>query len=1790
MGQGFSLATPSAGSATIDVAQLQDVQYERSIGNGRFMKSIRGRHENGVVLVKVLVKPFADVNLSEYKRKIIKQRKALAQVPNALAFQRIIETETNGYLVRQYQYSSLYDRLSTRPFLEEIEKKWLAFQLLCALRDCHARDVYHGDIKAQNVLVTSWNWLYLTDFSSSFKPVLLPDDNPGDFSYFFDTSGRRTCYIAPERFYVVGKDPQPKAEMTWAMDVFSAGCVIAQMFLESELFSLAQLFKYRLGEYDPVATSLSVISDQDVRDMIAHMIQVDPEKRYSADQYLQFWKGKVFPSYFYSFLHQYMELITDPSSGINPMSGSQKNMGESDDRIDRVFSDFDKISYFLGYQVEKRTLASELPPPHLGLGHFPVRLSLASHNMPVSADLEPPEDDGTLIFLTLIVSSLRTTARASSRVRACDILLAFAERLTDEAKLDRVLPYLMTLLRWDEADIVVVSAIRTITQLLQLVRMPTPINSHVLVEYVLPRMELALGSRSRAASPLVRATYASCIGSLASTGQRFLEIASSLRADNSMPIADPEVEPGLEAEVNIESVFDSAGRELFEMLESHTKQLVEDPDVHVRRAFLTSVPELCMFFQEHSNEILLTHLNTYFNDRDWTLKSAFFDAVVGITTFIGSTSLEEFMLPLIVQALADPEEFVVRAALHSLAQVAGLGLLSRAKLWELTDVSGRLTMHPNIWIREAAAEFLAMAAKFLDPADVRCILIPLLKPYLKVASLVDVSELGILDCLRKPLFRAVFDQAIAWASQADRGVFWQPLRRARSSSLGQSNGLPAGSSQDTGANLLLAKAARSDEDKQWLEKLRNLGLKAEDEPKLVALREYIWRTARAKGRDAEAPTLNGLVSLKALGVTPQTVFFNDAPLKDSSIVPDLNSPPGPYTIAEALLDASMTLGDSVARRRQAALNGHGGRVHSVGPRMSRAARRALSPGGSERGGSTRPRGDSPLTRGGGTGDEELLLRDGLYSIRRGVRQQASALSLLDRKDGSNKSTAETGTSDANAFGEVEGPFIQASPESVGDVDEGRTASRQSRHSYEGTDPNIQRMLDRMYIDNFPRDVLEFGPMVTPISGGKHSIASSQQGSCQWRPEGHLVATFAEHKGAVNRVAASPDHVFFITGGSDGSVRVWDTARLERNITHRSRQTHRHADGARVVALCFVEKTHCFVSCASDGSVHVVKVDTVSASGVVRYGKLRVVREYQLPEGEVAVWCEHFRQESASTLILATNRSRVLGMDLRTMTVLYELENPVHHGTPTCLCVDRRRNWLCVGTSHGVIDLWDLRFKMRLKAWGVPGKAAIHRMCIHPTKGRGKWVCVTGGTGQGEVTVWDLEKTTCREIYRVGSSNDGGGKDNAKAYVPWDVDEDRPEGMLARFATNLESDDTASAGRGVHAMVVGTGTAEDSRDVRHAYIATGGSDKKLRFWDVSRIESSCVYSGLQPEEPAPTYGATLPTSTLTLNTERASGPGTSGGTRSKGSRPPRSTVISMQQQQLLQSHLDAVLDLVILECPYTMSVSVDRSGAVFVFQYLDWPETAVAMRLTADLIQNSLSYLNPLKERELDLRGQRIPTIENLAVAGPHDAIDFTDNDIQVLGNFPLSPRMTTLLVARNRVASIQPDLARSLPNLTNLVLTSNSLSELADLDALASFTRLTHLVLVDNPVAKKEACYPCPSNKRTAMWKDCQDLRFLDYAKVKQAERNRSLELFGTAAKPTALTTEILARKTTPLEMSAKGSSRTSTLSRMMLTEEEKKRLQERIKQTTSLKEIIELEKELHEGRLPSGIQDAMEE
>ncbi|KAM3074592.1 U2 snRNP complex subunit [Clarireedia jacksonii] len=222
-------------------------------------------------------------------------------------------------------------------------------------------------------------------------------------------------------------------------------------------------------------------------------------------------------------------------------------------------------------------------------------------------------------------------------------------------------------------------------------------------------------------------------------------------------------------------------------------------------------------------------------------------------------------------------------------------------------------------------------------------------------------------------------------------------------------------------------------------------------------------------------------------------------------------------------------------------------------------------------------------------------------------------------------------------------------------------------------------------------------------------------------------------------------------------------------------------------------------------------------------------------------------------------------------------------------------------------------------------------------------------------------------------------------------------------------------------------------------------------------------------------------------------------------------------------------------------------------------------------------------------GHKIPAVENLGVAGPHDAIDFTDNDIQTLGNFPLSPRLRTLLLAHNRVSSIQPSLPNSLPNLTTLVLTANNFNELADLDVLGGFRRLLSLVLMENPVTRKE-------HYREWILFRCPSVRFLDYKKVKQAERERAQELFGTAAEPSALASKIMGIKSKTFDTSsaANGTSANAPNKnyRVKLTDKERKKVEELIKNAKSLQEIIRLEKELNEGRVPAGAQgaDEMEE
>lgn len=1423
--------------------------------------------------------------------------------------------------------------------------------------------------------MTSWNWLYLTDYSSTFKKTYLPEDNPADFSYYFDTSGRRTCYLAPERFLAHGDEDDGRG-VTWAMDIFSTGCVIAELFVESPIFSLSQLYKYRKGEYHPEFGYLSKIRDDDVRDLVAHMIHLEPESRYSAEEYLNFWRRKAFPEYFYSFLHHYLGMITDPSSGRSPVVPDD-NFGESDERIDRVYHDFDKISYFLGYEGGINTSRASLGlNSHIG-NLLPLEIDIPNDRHKATPRDKCPRDYGSLIFLTLVVSSLRNTARSTAKLRSLDLMLAFAERTTDEAKLDRILPYMIGLLG-DRSDLVKIAALRSVAQLLALVRVISPVNVHIFSEYVRPRLvNFAGGFNAKTASP-VRAMYAFCLASLAQTSARLLDTAYALKAEGTIPTVDPEAENGATLDLAYQHSFDVAKLDLIDHFESQTKALLTDTDAAVRRAFLSSVSSLCVFFGEtKANDVILSHLNTYLNDRNWMLKCAFFRTVVGVAAFVGGTNFEEFILPLMIQTLTDPEEFVVQQVVTSLASIAELGLLQRSKTWEILDIVARFLIHPNLWIKEAAAHFIAASTTYLSVADLHCIIAPLLLPYFKCAS-ADFIELGVLEAVCRPLPRPALEMALVWATKAQSTVFWKPAQKLKTFSFGSADQtLSTISSKDLHFESL-DKMNKSEEDEQWINRLQNIGMMAGDGYKLVALREYLWRVASKRGTtdiDLLPSKLNNILPLRDVNNTPRTIFFDSIkkrrPLRRSAGADQQRSSSKnkrrnvSHTIADALLEASSATNDPSAYRKISHANSAKTRSINNDRRIVRedVLSNPVSPV------STSSRGRFHSKERSNTSDSnEMVTPTGSFrtgydqGLASGIRHKSSAINLLNRKD-NGKTSAETSTSPANAVGKMDGLVRQNSSDAVQKTQSKQTKQRQTSsspapptHTYNGNDPNVLRLLDSMMADNFPADVVDFGPMVTPIRSCRSTDEKQDTQSLgkSWRPDGSLLATFTEHKGSVCRVLPAPDHAFFITGSTDGTVKVWDTTRLERNLAYRSRQTYILDGSPMVTGLCFVENTHTFVCAANDGSIRVVKVDYSFANENPKYAsKPREMRQCNLKNGEHAVWLEHYKADSHSILIMATNFSRIVALDLRNMSELYSLQNPVHHGIPTCFCVDKLHGWLLLGTTRGILSLWDLRFRLRLRAFGLTGGSPIHRLLIHPFRSRYRKVVVAGGTGRTEFTIWDIEKSECREVFRAGVIKGGSGgvsREFLKSYEPWKFDDSKSNGVLGRFATAINGTASFSteSDRGVRALAVRLDEPDEKGESKTGFYLTGGVDRKLRLWDTSKPEGSTVLSGLDVEEDPPKFQVTQPTTSLIVHSEKTgTPPGTSSNTQttsnkssptggpngksSSSTRQSRSAVISARQRALLKNHLDVITDVCILERPVRMVISVDRMGCIYVFQ-------------------------------------------------------------------------------------------------------------------------------------------------------------------------------------------------------------------------------------------------------------------
>lgn len=265
-------------------------------------------------------------------------------------------------------------------------------------------------------------------------------------------------------------------------------------------------------------------------------------------------------------------------------------------------------------------------------------------------------------------------------------------------------------------------------------------------------------------------------------------------------------------------------------------------------------------------------------------------------------------------------------------------------------------------------------------------------------------------------------------------------------------------------------------------------------------------------------------------------------------------------------------------------------------------------------------------------------------------------------------------------------------------------------SYDGKDPHLRAHLLLWYTQRAHSRV----PVVSARKAGGLLAVRAQRFRKTARsaigpnrkPEGNMIAYFNEHAGPITVLTAALDHAFFVSGSLDGELRIWDTARLEKNVTSRSRGVYTGHNGPITACVALRSDSRCLASASLDGSVHIWRVDLVLFSGgMPRYSRPKLVSHFQFSRpGEYATTLLETVHDGAVAMILGTNHGQLTIVDLRTMQVMQSLSNAPYMGAVTAMCPDPAHaghsNWLVAAMSNGCAVLWDLRFSLAINSWRI----------------------------------------------------------------------------------------------------------------------------------------------------------------------------------------------------------------------------------------------------------------------------------------------------------------------------------------------------------------------------------------------------------------------------------------------------------------------------------------------------------
>ncbi|KAF7493686.1 Phosphoinositide 3-kinase regulatory subunit 4 [Sarcoptes scabiei] len=257
----------------------------------------------------------------------------------------------------------------------------------------------------------------------------------------------------------------PEGTLNQKMDMFSLGCILAEIYSDNFLFDLSELLNYKEKNSTTTAESIQKIQNCHIQAIVKNLLSIDPNDRLDCASVLQNLKGTFFPVYFDELYLLMNNLIRLPP----------------DARIQLLSEDID---YYLSIIIK-----------------------------------ENPK--GILLLLITITSSMRSLKHIHCKLEAQRLVckMTASSIYLEPYIIDRLIPYMVDFLN-DSDHRVRGQAIHSIIQLLEQVHRIPSSDNNLFTDYLLEKLQKCITEEK---SAYVRMCMATIIGRLSDKAISFLD-------------------------------------------------------------------------------------------------------------------------------------------------------------------------------------------------------------------------------------------------------------------------------------------------------------------------------------------------------------------------------------------------------------------------------------------------------------------------------------------------------------------------------------------------------------------------------------------------------------------------------------------------------------------------------------------------------------------------------------------------------------------------------------------------------------------------------------------------------------------------------------------------------------------------------------------------------------------------------------------------------------------------------------------------------------------------------------------------------------------------------------------------------------------------------------------------------------------------------------------------------------------------------------------------------------------